>query len=159
MELSTLSQLSEDDLWELRGTFFSTDDAATEEIIEAAIESENKSRSSSRNSNDGGDSEACDSSDSEACDDSDACDSDCISQNVIWKPRPSGESESSAVASGFSATSWCDQLKIIMWLGFPVCIEKVAGLLPRFMLYIFLGSLGSNEIAGAGLGVVFGNSK
>lgn len=49
------------------------------------------------------------------------------------------------------------QLQIILKLGFPNCIENFSSFLPGFTLLIVMGQLGPDEIAGAGMGFMFGN--
>ena len=50
-----------------------------------------------------------------------------------------------------------EQLKAIVKLGFPNMIERFSGFVPGFMLLVFVGSLGPDEIAGAGMGFMVGN--
>lgn len=52
-----------------------------------------------------------------------------------------------------------EQLSIIIELGLPNCIEKFSSFFPGFMLLIFYGHLGSDEISGAGFGFMYGNGK
>ena len=53
-------------------------------------------------------------------------------------------------------TAW-EQLKIIVSLGMPISVEKFAAFLPGFLLLVFYGKIGLDEVAGAGFGFMFGN--
>ena len=48
------------------------------------------------------------------------------------------------------------ELKIIAHLGLPNTVERVTGFLPAFFLVVYMGMLGPDEIAGAGLGFMLG---
>jgi len=50
-----------------------------------------------------------------------------------------------------------EQLVIIIKFGLPNCIENLSSFMPGFILLILMGQLGPDEIAGAGMGFMFGN--
>ena len=50
-----------------------------------------------------------------------------------------------------------EQLWIIVKLGLPNNVEKFSSFLPPFLMLMFMGKLGPDEIAGAGMGFMFGN--
>ena len=50
-----------------------------------------------------------------------------------------------------------EQLWIIVKLGLPNNVEKFSSFLPPFLMLMFMGRLGPDEIAGAGMGFMFGN--
>jgi hypothetical protein len=50
-----------------------------------------------------------------------------------------------------------EQVLIIIHLGAPNCIEKFSSFFPGFMLLVFYGRIGPDEISGAGFGFMFGN--
>jgi hypothetical protein len=72
------------------------------------------------------------------------------------------ENNSSLIRSTSQKSLWLEsieQFRIILQLGIPNCVEKFTSFLPGFILIIFLGHLGPDEIAGAGMGFMFGNGN
>jgi hypothetical protein len=51
-----------------------------------------------------------------------------------------------------------EQLRIIINLGWPICVEEFSGFLPGFLMLAFYGRTAqADAIAGAGMGLMFGN--
>ena len=47
--------------------------------------------------------------------------------------------------------------RVVVTLGLPNNVEKFSSFLPPFVMLMFMGALGPDEIAGAGMGFMFGN--
>jgi hypothetical protein len=55
------------------------------------------------------------------------------------------------------ASETFEQLRVVVTLGLPNNVEKFSSFLPPFVMLMFMGALGPDEIAGAGMGFMFGN--
>lgn len=67
--------------------------------------------------------------------------------------------EANPVEVKFNFQDVIDQFIIIFHLGAPNCIEKFSSFFPGFMLLVFYGQVGPDEISGAGFGFMYGNGK
>lgn len=67
---------------------------------------------------------------------------------------PVTDKEREAVKLELSAI---EQLRAIVTMGLPICVERTTSFLPGFTLIIFLGALGPDYIAGAGTGIMYAN--